>query len=168
VVGTAIAAVPFAVGISAAAAAPKSTAPKPVVLKCHISLGTLPAPGSAVVDQPPARGAQYGTVHCAGALFGWGVEKSTFKVPDSGDSVGSYAQYFGAGSIRGKFDLAPLEAPGDLSSTSFQSESWTGKVTVVSGTGAFAKATGKKGILRCASGDTVHLTCTEKLTLKQL
>jgi hypothetical protein len=166
--GTALAVVPFAVGISAATAAPKTTAPKAVVLKCHISLGTVPPAGSAAVDQPPSQGAQYGTVHCGGASFGFGVEKSTFKVPDSGDTVGSYAQYFGSGSIRGKFDLSPSEGNGLISSNNFESESWTGTVTVTGGTGSLAKAAGKKGTLKCTSGDTVHLTCTEKLKLSQL
>ena len=166
--GTALAVVPFAVGISAATAAPQSAAPKGVVLKCHISLGTVPPPGSPSVAQPPVNGAQYGTVHCAGASFGWGVEKDIFKVPDSGDTLGSYVQYFDGGSIRGKFNLAPQEGSGLISANSFSSESWTGTVTVVSGTGSLAKATGKKGELKCKSGDTVHLTCTEKLTLSQL
>jgi hypothetical protein len=171
-VGTAIAVVPFAVGISVATAASKSTAHKPaakvVVLKCHMSLGTVPPPGSASVDQPPSGGSQYGTVHCGGASFGFGVEKNTFTVPDSGDTVGKYVQYFGAASIRGRFDLSPTEEPGDLSTTNFTSESWTGTVTVTGGTGALAKASGKKGVLKCTSGDSVHLTCTEKLKLKQL
>ncbi|MBV9941431.1 MAG: hypothetical protein JO262_04805 [Solirubrobacterales bacterium] len=169
-VGIAIAAVPFAAGISVAAAATKSAvAAKPVVLKCRIALGTVPPPGSPAVDQPPANGSQYGTVHCAGASFGWGVEKDTFKVPDSGDTVGSYVQYFSDGSIRGRFDLTPREGDGSLSSpSSFTSQAWAGTVTVLSGTGSLAQATGKKGVLRCTSGDTVHLTCTEKLKLNQL
>jgi hypothetical protein len=161
--------VAFIVGISVAAAAAKSTpAPKTTVVKCHLSLGALPPPGSPAVDQPPAKGVQYGTVHCAGASFGWGVMKDTFKVPDSGDTLGSYAQYFGGGSIRGKFDLTPSEGNGLLSSTSFESETWMGTVTVVSGTGNLAKAAGKQGILKCTSGDTVHLNCTEKISLSQL
>jgi hypothetical protein len=168
VVGTAIAVVPFAVGLSVAGAAtkkPTKPAVKTVALKCHISLGTLPPAGSAAVDQPPTEGAQYGTVRCGGPGFGSGVQRNTFKVPDSGDTVGNYAQYFGGGSIHGKFDLAPQEGSGSLSSSSFQSEAWTGTVTVTGGTGVFAKATGKKGTLSCTSDDTVHLTCTEKLKL---
>lgn len=164
-VGTAIAVVPFAVGISVAGAA---TAAKPTVLKCHISLGTVPPPGSPAVDQPPANGAQYGTVHCGGSSFGWGVEKDAFNVPDSGDTVGTYAQYFSGGSIRGKFDLTPNNDSNTLSSTSFTSEAWVGTVTVTGGTGTLAKAAGKKGVLKCTSGDSVHLTCTEKLKLKAL
>jgi hypothetical protein len=105
-VGIAIAAVPFAVGISAATAASHSTgnksAAKATVLKCHESLGTVPPAGSAAVDQPPSQGAQYGTVHCGGGSFGWGVEKDNFNVPESGDTVGNYAQYFGSGSIHGR------------------------------------------------------------------
>jgi hypothetical protein len=41
-------------------------------------------------------------------------------------------------------------------------------VTVTHGTGTLANASGKKGVLKCTSGDSVHLTCTEKLKLKQL
>lgn len=170
-VGTAIAVVPFAVGISVAAAAGKSTTQKPtvkpVVLKCHMSLSTVPQPGSAAVDQPPSQGAQYGTIHCGGASFRFGVEKNIFKVPDSGDTVGSYVQYFGDGSVRGKFDLTP-DQNGDVSSTDFTSESRTGTVTVTKGSGTLAKASGKEGVLKCTSGDSVHLTCIEKLKLKQL
>lgn len=165
-VGTALAAVPFAVGISVAGAATKSTAPKPVTLKCHISLSTVPPPGSPAVDQPPPQGSQYGPVHCK--QLGSGVQQDAFKVPDSGDTVGKYWQYFSNGSIHGKFDLTPTEVSGDLSSTGFSNEAWVGKITVIGGTGASAKAVGKQGIVKCKSGDAVHLTCTEKIKLTQL
>jgi hypothetical protein len=82
--------------------------------------------------------------------------------------VGKYSQYFGDGSVHGTFDLAPQEGTGNLSSSSFESETWTGTINITGGTGAFAKAAGKKGVLKCVSGDTVHLRCTEKLTLTQL
>jgi hypothetical protein len=98
---------------------------------------------------------------------GSGLEKNIFKVPDSGDTVGSYVQYFGDGSVRGKFDLTP-DQNGDVSSTDFTSESRTGTVTVTKGSGTLAKASGKEGVLKCTSGDSVHLTCIEKLKLKQL
>ena len=56
-VGATIAVVPCAVGLSVATAAGKSTTHKPtvkaVVLKCHMSLSTVPPAGSAAVDQPP-------------------------------------------------------------------------------------------------------------------
>ena len=169
--GTALAVVPFAIGMSVATAATKSTtksATQAMVVKCHLAVSTVPPAGAAAVDQPPSQGDQYGTVHCAGASFGWGVQKDSFKVPDSGDTVGSYAQYFGGGSIHGKFDLSPSEASGDLTGAGFASESWTGTVTVTGGTGTLAKASGKKGTMKCTSDDSVHLTCTERLKLKQL
>ena len=166
-VGCALAAVPFVLGISVAAAANKTASkPKPVVLKCHINLGTVPPAGSNTVDQPPAQGSSYGSVHCPS--IGGGVEAANFNVPDSGDTVGKYWQYFGTGSIRGKFDLSPQEGSGALSSTSFESESWTGTVTIIGGTGAYAKAVGKKGVLNCTSDDTVHVTCTEKMKVTGL
>lgn len=163
-VGIAVAAISLAAGIGVASAS--TSAAKPVVFKCHISLSTVPPAGSAAVNQPPAQGAQYGAVHCP--AIGGGVEADSFTVPDSGNTVGSYAQYFGAGSIYGKFVLTPNEGSGDLSATSFESESWVGTVTITGGTGTYAHAAGKKGVLKCTSGDSVHLTCTEKLKVTQL
>jgi hypothetical protein len=162
-----IAAVPLAVGISGSAAGAK-TASKPAatVVKCHTSLSTVPPPGSPAVEQPPAKGTLYGPVHCN--QLGSGAEQANFKVPDSGDTVGKYWQYFGNGTIHGTFDLTPTEGSGALSSTSFSNETWVGEVTVTGGTGAFAKAAGKKGTMKCTSGDTVHLTCTEKIRLTSL
>ena len=173
--GAVLAAVPFAVGIGVPAAFAKPAAgktpgspPAAAVLKCQITLSTVPPPGSASVDQPPSGGLMYGQVHCPTKSFGGGVEAVSFKVPDSGDTVGSYSQYFGEGSVHGKFDLTPEEGSGNLSSSSFASSSWAGTVTLTGGTGTLAKANGKKGTLKCQSGDTVHLRCTEKLPLTSL
>ena len=124
------------------------------------------AAGSPTVDQPPANGSQYGPVRCN--QLGSGVEQDNFKVPDSGDTVGKYWQYFAGGSVHGTFDLTPTEGFGALPSSSFSNETWAGKVTVTGGTGAFAGAKGKKGTMKCTSADTVHLTCTEKIKLTQL
>jgi len=64
-VGSAIAAAPFVIGFGVPAALAKGTAAKSVAtIKCHISLSTVPPPGSPAVNQPPAQGAQYGSVHC--------------------------------------------------------------------------------------------------------
>lgn len=167
-VATALAVVSVVVGFSVNAAGAK-TAPKPskgIVVKCHLSLGTVPPAGQPTVEQPPSNGTLYGPARCS--QLGSGIEQANFKVPDSGDTVGKYWQYFGNGSIHGTFDLTPTEASGALSSTSFSNEAWVGKVTVTGGTGVFAKAAGKKGVLKCTSGDTVHLTCTEKIKLTQL
>lgn len=172
IVGAAIAATPFAlwIGVLPAQAKkptkPTKTAPaaKGTLLKCSISLNTAPPPGSATVAQPPSQGEQFGPIHCPPVgTYGPGVEADSFTVPASGDTVGSYAQYFNEGSIRGKFDLTPSE--GVLSPTNFTGQSWTGTVTVTGGTGKYAGAKGTKGTLTCTSPDSVHLTCVEKIRL---
>ena len=160
-VGCALAALPFVLGISVAGAASKT-----IVLKCHMSLATVPPAGSNTVNQPPAQGSLYGAVHCPSV--GTGVEAASFTVPDSGNTVGKYWQYFNTGSIRGKFNLTPQEGSGSLSATSFESESWTGTVTVTGGSGSYSTAAGKTGTIKCTSADTVHLTCTEKIKLSSL
>lgn len=172
-VGSAIAAASLVVGFGVTAAMAKGTHHKGTptvkavaVLKCHIFFSTVPSPGSAAVDQPPSRGAQYGPAHCK--TVGSGVASDDFKVPDSGDTVGSYAVNFDTSSIHGKFDLTPSEGTGDLTSASFASESWVGTVTVTGGTGKYKGAAGKNGVIKCTSGDTVHLRCTEKIPLTKL
>jgi hypothetical protein len=91
----------------------------------------------------------------------------SFTVPESGDTVGTYYQYFRAGTVYGEFDLTPLPGTG-ISGTSFQSQSWTGTVTVTGGTGIYngiTRVKGKQGVgtMNCTSPDSVHVTCTERI-----
>jgi hypothetical protein len=148
------------------AAAPKSAGK----LKCKVELIAAAPEGTNVVDQPPTQGSQYGPVKChpVGAVgFGGGVESTSFNVPDSGDTVGKYTQYFKAGSVKGTFDLTPQES--DFSSTNFTAQSWQGTVKVLSGTGIYQGIKGKKlGTMSCTSVDSVHLQCVEKVALKTL
>jgi hypothetical protein len=165
---TAIAAASLAVGVGIATAANGAT-----VLKCHMSLSVTPPQGSASVDQPPAQGTQYGPLHCRTSSFGAGIEQLSFNVPDTGDMVGKYAQYFGDGSVRGTFDLAPQEGSGNLNPNNFESQSWIGTLKVTGGTGAFKGIAGVKGrkglgVFKCNSPDSVHLTCTEKVRLSAI
>ncbi|HEY2006127.1 MAG TPA: hypothetical protein VGG87_06730 [Solirubrobacteraceae bacterium] len=148
----------FVAGAGMALAAKASS---PRVVKCHMYLSAVPGANSAQVDQPPSGGRQYGPAQCAGKGLGSGVEADKFTVPISGDLVGTYYQYFSAGTIKGKFDLVPQESP-PLSSTSFATESFKGTVSVTGGTGSLkgTKST-KAGVMKCTSPDTVHLTCTE-------
>jgi hypothetical protein len=131
------------------------------VVKCHVYLSTAPGANSAQVDQPPSGGRQYGPAQCPTKGLGSGIEADKFTVPVSGDLVGTYYQYFSTGTIRGKFDLVPQEAP-PLSSTSFANESFTGTVSVTGGTGSLKGIKSEKaGVMKCTSPDTVHLACTE-------
>jgi hypothetical protein len=142
-------------GIALAASAKPTT-----VLKCKLYLTTTPPAGSSQVAQPASSGRQYGPVQCNSG-FGSGVAADKFTIPISGDFVGTYTQYFPSGSIQGKFDLAPEEAP-PVSGTNFTSEAFKGKVTVTGGTGTLkgAKST-KPGVMTCTSPDTVHMSCKE-------
>lgn len=143
---------------------------KAIKLNCKLELIAAAPEGTNVVDQPPSQGSQYGPVNCrpfGPSGFGGGIVATRFTVPDSGDTVGKYVQYFKAGSVRGSFDLTPQES--DFSSTNFTALSWTGAVKVVSGTGTYQGIKAKKaGTMTCTSMDSVHLNCVEKVKLKTL
>jgi hypothetical protein len=157
---------------AALAASSKSgtSAGKAIKLNCKVELIASAPEGTNVVDQPPTQGSQYGPVNChpfGPSGFGAGMVATSFNVPDSGDTVGKFTQYFKAGSVKGKFDLTPQEQ--DFSSTTFASQSWQGTVKVLSGTGVYKAIKGKKvGTMNCTSTDSVHLNCTERVKLKSL
>ena len=139
-----------------------AVAQKATKLTCHMSLTTVPAQGSNTVIQPAPQGSQYGPVHC-GRKTGGGVVADAFSVPDSGDTVGTFTQYFTDGTIRGSFDIAPQEA-GPVSLGSFESQTWMGTMKVTGGTGSYKGIkSATKGLFKCTSPDSVHLVCTEKV-----
>lgn len=162
---TAVMAASLAVSVGMASAA----SPKLITLRCNNSLTTLPPTDSNTVNQPASDGNQDGSIHCRTKGFGGGMIGDAFTVPDSGDTVGTYTQYFGAGSIHGKFDLTPSES-GPISNTNFESQSWTGTITLLGGTGVYKGIKAKKGsgTMTCTSPDTVHMSCVEKIKLKTL
>jgi hypothetical protein len=168
--GTAVTVVSLIIGVGVALAAGqthhKKVKPKSVLLHCDSSPITVPPAGQANVDQPSTSGTQYGQVHCSTQGFGSGVAWDAFNTPDSGDMVGTYTQYFHAGSIKGAFDLVPGEgAP--IGSDTFASQSFEGSVTVTDGTGIFKGVKGKnhKGTMSCNTPDSVHYTCTENVRI---
>jgi hypothetical protein len=161
---TAVMAASLVVGVGMALAA---SSVKPTVLKCRILMTTTPPSGSNTVSQPSSQGSQYGPIRCPTAGFGGGIVQDSFTVPDSGDTVGTYTQYFKTGSVKGAFVLTPTESA-PISTTNFDSQSWTGTVTVTGGTGVYTGIKGIKGkknlgVLNCTSPDSVHITCAEKV-----
>ena len=164
---TVVMATSFATTAGMAVAAGTKSAAK---LTCHEELIAAAPEGNNVVDQPPTQGSQYGPANCrpfGAAGFGSGIVATKFNVPDSGDTVGKYTQYFGAGTVKGTFDLTPEES--NFSSTTFTAQSWQGTVKVLRGTGVYQGIKGKKvGTMKCTSVDSVHLKCVEKVTLKTL
>lgn len=157
-------------GIAVAASGKGAAVASVIKLNCKLSLTTTPPPGDNAVAQPPGSGNQYGPIHCRPAvlsLFGGGIVADAFTVPDSGDTVGTFTEYFKTGSVSGMFDITPLES--DFSATSFSSQTWQGTVKVKSGTGIYKGIKEKKvGTMTCTSPDSVHLTCSEKIKLKTL
>lgn len=149
------------IGVATAAAAPTGR----VVLKCTTTLTAVPPGGTAVVQQPPIGGWEYGHMLCNRKKLGLygGVEARKFTVPLNGNAVGSFTQFFPGGVLAGKFKLVPAEIG---FGENFSAESWTGTFTVTGGSGAFGKMTSASpGVMKCSSSDTVHITCTEKVTL---
>ncbi len=124
----------------------------------------LPA-GAASLNAPVEEGTQYGSAACH-KLFGRGVQADALTVLDTGDTNGPYTLYFGTGSIHGRYDLTPAEGlPPTL--TTFAATDYTGTLTIIGGTGAYALIRGT-GTLTCASPDDIHLSCTDRLKLTQM
>lgn len=134
-----------------------------VSVSCNVSLTATPPPNSNSVQQPPTAGRQYGPTQCTPSSLGSGVIADYFHVPDSGDTLGYYHEYFKTGEIWGAFDLTPQE--GTFGSGGFTSGTWTGTITVAGGSGTYKGAkSATPGTFDCTSPDSVHLSCTETAT----
>ena len=136
---------------------------KAVASTCHASVATAIPAGSSTVTPASEDGTQYGSVVCG--KLGSGVQASAFRALSSGDLQGKYTDYFGAGSVRGKYVLAPADT--SLTPPSFASVAYAGTVTVDGGTGIYRLAKGK-GTLTCSSSDGLHMSCTAKLKLTRI
>ena len=139
---------------------------KTVTLKCRISLIQQPPNGLDFV-LPRDSGQHYGRVDCHKRGFGSGVIRDSFTIPDSGDTVGKYVVYLNRGTFSGTFALTPGGGE-ELTGTTYQSDSWTGTMTVNAGSGIYkrvALAKGRKGKMACKSSDSVHLVCQETISL---
>jgi hypothetical protein len=170
-VGAAIAVGPLAAGLFVAPASATKThrhavkvlKPTKVSTSCSDSVSIAVAPGDTGVIPPVDSGRQYGSLKC-GSL-GSGVEVDDFALQDTGDLSGTNVQYFGKGTIHGTFDLTPDDNQQPSDPNAFATNSYTGTAKILGGTGAFANATGK-GTFTCTTPDSIHMTCTEQVTLK--
>ena len=99
---------------------------------------------------------------CSPTTFGSGVMWIHFTIPDSGDMVGHYTQWFDGGTLSGTFDLQPGDSP-PLDANTFYSESFSGSVLVTGGTNAYkgVKSKNTRGTMSCNSPDSVHFNCTQ-------
>lgn len=138
---------------------------KPVAKStCKTDMGITVAVGDSEVTPPVAQGVEFGSAKC-GKVFGKGVQRDSFLVPDSGDNKASYVLYFPTGTIHGKYVLTPQE--GDFSTTSFTEADYLGTLTITGGTGTYQGAKGV-GTMTCKTLDGIHTTCTDKLKLARL
>jgi hypothetical protein len=152
---------------SAAAAKPVKAKPaKPTIVtsNCASTMTTAIPAGATALTPPVLQGTDYGTVSCSGARFSNGVQSDWWTIPDSGDTVGSFRQYFNKGMIRGTFDLSPQPSDSVTQSNAAETD-YTGTFTVTGGSGAFLGASGT-GVAGCVSSDDVHTSCLIKLRLK--
>jgi hypothetical protein len=175
-IGAAVAALSLVVGVGISLAAkhhkpkpPPPPKPKVAVLSCVMNLSTVPPEGQANVDQPPGDGDTYGANSCTNSVvtFGSGMAHTAFTVPDSGDTVGTYQEFFKTGMVSGSFDITPNESP-PINETGFYSQTWTGTIGIEHATGAYTGITGVKntGVLNCSTADSgVHMTCTERIKI---
>jgi hypothetical protein len=134
--------------------------PKPVVTKasCKMALITQP-PADDVTITPGTTGQQYGTANCGKVRA---VVSDTFKMDDGGDILAPYTLWSKTGTLSGKMSLKPTEQVGTPSSSPFTAQTYAGTATVTTGTGTWAKSTGKATV-KCSTQDSVHYACTAAL-----
>jgi hypothetical protein len=168
-VGAVVAAGSLAFGAAGSVAAGKShkhhkPALRTVKATCKLVVTVTVPSGDTAVTPPAESGTEFGSSACNKGI-GRGVFADSFVLQDSGDLTGKFTQFAGAGSLHGTFDLAQPDNSAPPTAYDFGNEDLAGTFIVKGGTGAFAKAKGKATVL-CASTDSVHYTCIEKLTLK--
>lgn len=161
--GVALSVCPLAfLTVSAAAASKKTKTPTKTPIhkvSCTTKTSIVIANGDTNVLPPASSGAEYGLTGC-GSILGSGVQKDSFNMADSGDTLAKFGMYFNAGTVHGTYDLTPQ--PGSLN---FLETDWTGTMKILGGTGAYKGDKGT-GTMTCKSPDGIHTTCTDKIKLK--
>ena len=145
---------------AAGAAKPKSN---PNLVSCRASLTVQVPAGNDQVLPNQSPGKQWGAIHC-GKGVGSGLEEFSYKIPVSGEEVGTFVAYFGGATIKGKLALLPQE--GSLlpaGNATFGFASFAGGLTHMSATGGLASSASGPGSATCVAQDGVHFKCSEKL-----
>ena len=138
----------------------KGKTPTTVTTKvsCTSALSLQAPAGAADVTPSAPDGTQMGTVTCPS--IGKGIESEAYTTQGSGDITGKWQLWLNTGSVFGTVTLTPDDNAPPTTTTSFSQASYTGTFIVKSGTGAYAKATGK-GTIKCATQDAVHFSCKQ-------
>lgn len=162
--GLAIAASSLAVAIMVAPAGAKTgkSKGKATRISCGVNESIAVPAGSDSITPPVSSGRMYGTADC-GSL-GSGVQSASVTLQNDGDYTGVWWHYLKTGAIYGTYDLTPQSGQPTNQST-FAAVSYTGTLVVKGGTGTLKAITGT-GTVVCNSPDSIHNSCTEKLSLK--
>lgn len=164
----AIAPLALAAGLVPASAAKKlkkPSGPAGTPVNCVALVTTEVPSGQTVVLPSAAKGQQWGTIRC-GTNVGSGASRAGFKSPDTGDLLGKFTSWFGAGTMSGTFKLTQQE--GALTNPNqFAFVSYTGTLKVTGGTGTFKGAAGT-GTATCTSQDGLHFRCRQRLGLTKM
>ena len=152
-------------GAATSVAAPAKKGPV-ATPACGLKLAEQIPNGETAINPADTQGSDVGTVKC-GKLLGSGLASMAFTVPDSGNLVGTFKQYFATGSMHGKFMLVPDATDTPPATTTFAASSYTGTLTLTGGTGTYQLAKGT-GTITCHSADSIHMSCLEHLKLTRL
>jgi hypothetical protein len=155
-----------AIAVAPAGAKTKKGKTKVTVVKasCKVSEAIAPPAGSDQVVPPVSQGQAYGSVICGGV--GGGLQSESMTLQNSGDITGTWWDYLKTGAVHGTYDLTPGSSL-PTNPQDFAAGTYTGTIVVAGGTGTFKGITGT-GTSACATQDSVHYSCTEKLKLKPL
>jgi hypothetical protein len=170
--GAAVAAL-FTAGIPAAAmaASPAHHSKKTATTKtvtthasCKLSLTTVAPPGTDGVTAGTTTGANFGNSTCSKERPG--VARQMFDIDDAGDMSGKVQQWFATGSLYGTFQLTAQSSSAPPTASSFGQAKYSGTVKLNGASGMMKGITGT-GMMVCSTPDSLHFTCTEKLTLSR-
>ena len=137
----------------------------PVKATCKLYLTTVAPRTSSAVTRGAAVGDNSGDTVC-GSPLSTGFSNQSYTLNDAGDFVGKIQHWFKSGTIYGTYDLPQATPTGPPTSTTFGQAQYAGTVTF---TGAGGSLSGTRGTakLSCETNDSLHYTCTEKLSLMQ-
>lgn len=144
----------------------KKVKPKVVKVSCTSHLSSQAPAGQSAFVPGTTQGTMFGKVRCHGYLHS-GVEYLSYQVDDVDNMIGTYKQFFDGGTVSGKFLLGPVDSTQPpTGNDAFASQTFSGRLEVLKGTGAFKGVREKKaGTGTCSTTDGVHWTCTEQIRL---
>lgn len=145
---------------SARSASSKKAAVHKTKVHCRLAIADAVPAGSPQIALPAQSGDMYGQAAC-NSVLGTGVGHFTFTLEGSGNLKGTFKQYYGTGVVKGAFVLQPSDSE-PTSTATFDTQSYAGTVKVLGGTAAFKGIVGK-GKMACATTDSEHYSCTERL-----